>query len=97
MAEIVDRLAGEGPSELELTIARAQAERSWLDEMSTAGGRADGLSGCALLYDDPEALNERLPILRSLTAEEVRAAARRWLVPLLDAQLRIRPSGSATT
>ena len=94
--EIIGRLASEGPTELELTIARAQAERSWLDEMATAGGRADGLSGCALLYDDPEALNARLPILRSLTAEEVRAATAQWLVPLLDAQVRINPSTART-
>jgi len=92
--DIMRRFAGDGPSELELTIARAQAERSWLDEMATAGGRADGLSGCALLYDDPEALNERLPILRSLTAEEVRVAAEHWLLPMLNAQLRIHPNGS---
>jgi len=92
--ELVSRFASEGPSELELTIARAQAERTWLDEMSTAGGRADALSGCALLYDDPEALNERLPVLRSLTAEDVRAAAGQWLLPLLNAQLRIHPSGA---
>ena len=54
------RFASDGPTELELAIARAQAERGWLDEMATAGGRADALSGCALLYDDPEALNDRL-------------------------------------
>jgi zinc protease len=92
--DIMRRFAADGPSELELTIARAQAERSWLDEMATAGGRADGLSGCALLYDDPEALNERLPILRSLTAEEARVAAEHWLLPMLNAQLRIHPTGS---
>jgi predicted Zn-dependent peptidase len=96
VAEIVGRLASEGPTELELAIALAQAERSWLDDMATAAGRADGLSGCALLYDDPEALNDRLPILRSLTAEEVRAAGARWLVPMLNAQLRINPSGAET-
>jgi zinc protease len=93
VGEVIKRMAAEGPTELELTIARAQVERSWLDEMSTAGGRADGLSGCVLLYDDPEVINERLPILRSLTVEEVRDAAARWLVPLHNAQLRIQPSG----
>ena len=45
-------------------MARAQAERDWLDEMGTAAGRADAISGCALLFDDPESLNERLPLLR---------------------------------
>ena len=45
----------DGPTEQELAIARAQAERDWLDEMGTAAGRADAISGCALLFDDPEA------------------------------------------
>jgi zinc protease len=93
--DVVLRLVNDGPSELELSIARAQSERSWLDEMSTAGGRADALSACALLYDDPRALNERLPRLLSVTAEEVQAAAERWLVSALDTELRVVPSGRA--
>jgi predicted Zn-dependent peptidase len=93
--EILQRLASEGPSELELTIARAQAERAWLDDLATVAGRADALSGAELLHDDAEVINQHLPILHSLTAEEVRAAAQRWLVPMLDVQLRIRPNGSA--
>ena len=91
--EVLMRFASDGPTELELEIARAQSERAWLDDMGTAGGRADALSSCALLYDSPQVLNERLPLLRSLTAEDVRDAAARWLVPALNAQLRINPSG----
>jgi predicted Zn-dependent peptidase len=89
---VIARFAEDGPTELELEIARAHSERSWLDDMGSAGGRADALSGCALLYDNPQALNERLPLLRSLTAEEVRAAAEHWLLPARNAQLRILPS-----
>jgi predicted Zn-dependent peptidase len=90
--QVLTSFASDGPTDLELEIARAQSERGWLDEMATAGGRADALSGCALLYDNPDALNERLPLIRSLTAEEVRASTERWLVPALNAQLRILPS-----
>lgn len=94
VGDVLARFASEGPTETELAIARAYAERSWLDEMATAGGRADALSRCALLYDDPEALNEKLPVLLAVTADDVRAAAERWLAPLVNAQLRVHPDES---
>ncbi len=97
VGEVLRTFAADGPTELELEIARAQAERGWLDEMATAGGRADALSGCALLYDAPQALNERLPLLRSLTAGEVQVAAQQWLLPLLDAELRVQPAMEGQT
>lgn len=90
--EEVRRFAADGPRDDELAIVRAQAEREWLDEMSTAAGRADAISGCALLFDDPDVLNQRLPLLRSVTAAEVREAAETWLVPALNAQLRVLPT-----
>jgi predicted Zn-dependent peptidase len=87
--EVVHAFAVSGPTEHELAMARAQAERDWLDEMATAAGRADALSGEALLFDDPALLNDRLPLLRSLTAEEVRQAAQTWLLPAFSAQVRV--------
>jgi predicted Zn-dependent peptidase len=95
VGEELERLATDGPSELELAIVRAQAEREWLDEMGTAAGRADALSGCALLFDDPEVLNQRLPLIRSITAAEVRDAAQYWLAPTLNAQVRVLPTSAA--
>jgi len=92
--EVVSRFAAEGPTQLELDIARAQAERDWLDEMSTAAGRADALSSSALLFGDAEFLNQRLPLLQSLTAEEVQQAAQVWLTPAVNAQVRVVPSTS---
>lgn len=92
--DVVRGFAVSGPTDHELAIARAQAERDWLDEMATAAGRADALSGEMMLFDDPNVLNERLPLLRSLTAEEVRRAAQTWLVPAFRAQVRVYPSES---
>jgi predicted Zn-dependent peptidase len=91
--EVVQSFAVSGPTEHELAIARAQAERDWLDEMATAAGRADALSGEALLFDDPALLNDRLPLLRSLTAEEVREAAQTWLLPAFRAQVHVHATG----
>jgi predicted Zn-dependent peptidase len=90
--DVVQTFAEHGPTEQELSIARAQAERDWLDEMGTAAGRADAISGCALLFDDPATVNDRLPLLASITAEEVRESAEHWLLPCLRAQARVTPS-----
>lgn len=89
--DVLVRFAAEGPTDDELAVARAQAERDWLDDMGTAAGRADAISGCMLLFDDPETLNHRLPLLESITAEEVREAAEAWLIASLNAQVRILP------
>ena len=94
-ADVLETFAEHGPSEQELSIARAQAERDWLDEMGTAAGRADAISGCALLFDDPETVNDRLPLLASITADEVRDAAAQWLLPCLNAQARVLPVAEA--
>ena len=90
-AEVVQDFAMHGPTDHELAIARAQAERDWLDEMGTAAGRADALSGEALLFGDPDLLNKRLPLLRSITAAEVQQAAQKWLLPSFHAQVRVHP------
>jgi predicted Zn-dependent peptidase len=90
--DVLEQFAAQGPTDEELSIARAQAERDWLDEMGTAAGRADAISGCALLFDDPEAINQRLPLLTSITGDEVQEAAATWLMPCLNARALVHPS-----
>jgi zinc protease len=97
VADVLQTFCEGGPLDAELAMAEAQAERDWLDEMGTASGRADAISGAALLFDDPHLLNGRLDLLRSITAEEVRDAARDWLQPALNAQARVLPSGTEET
>ena len=63
----------------------------------TPAARSAPQTASALLFDDPAAVNERLPVLRSITAEEVRAAAERWLLPSLSAQARIVPADERGT
>jgi predicted Zn-dependent peptidase len=91
--EEVAELAEHGPADDELQIAIAGAEREWLDEMATAAGRADAFSQFGLLFDDPRAVNDYLPMLRSLEPDDIRSAVREWLVALSDVQLRYRPPG----
>ena len=92
-ADVLQAFAADGPTDHELEMARALAERDWLDEMGTAAGRADAICESALLFDEPEAINDRLPVLRSITAAEVQRAAEVWLLPALHAQARIVPDG----
>ncbi len=96
VADVLQTFADEGPTEQELLMAQAFAERDWLDEMGTASGRADAISASALLFDDPESLNDRLPMLRSITTAEVQEAARDWLLPSLNAQARVTPLSEET-
>jgi zinc protease len=91
VADVLERFATSGPMGDELAVARARSERDWLDEMATASGRADAMSAYALLHADAELLNQRLDLLRSITPDEVREAARVWLLPLLNAQARVIP------
>ena len=91
VTEELERFATDGPTDLELRIARAQAEREWLDSMATAAGRADAMSESTLLFGDVEVVHDQLPLLRSITADEVREAGGTWWVPALRAQLRIQP------
>jgi predicted Zn-dependent peptidase len=92
--DVLRRFAADGPTDNELAVARAQAERDWLEEMATAAGRADAISACTLLFDDADVLNERLSLLRSITRDEVQEAAQSWLLPAVNAQVRIHPSTS---
>ncbi len=73
-------LAG-GPTEVELEASLAQSERSWLSALASQEERADLISHHLLLHDDPEVVNTHLDRLRAVTAEQVVAAAHRWLRP----------------
>jgi hypothetical protein len=45
------------------------------------------------LFDDADAVSDYLPMLRSLTPDDIQSAARSWLFALPNAQLRYRPNG----
>ena len=55
---------------------------------------ADTISGYTLLHDDPNLVNERLDLLRSITPQEVKHAAAQWLLPALNAQARVLPDST---
>ena len=79
--EELARFADEGPTEVEMESAFAQSERSWLSALASQEERADLISQHALLHDDAGFVNTYLDRLATVTAEQVLAAAARWLRP----------------
>ena len=84
------RLSEDGPSAAELQRAHIQFEREWLGECARLESRADLFSAHATLYDSPARVNERIVEYTSISADEVRAAARSWLRPDQRAVLEYR-------
>ncbi|MEV6972781.1 pitrilysin family protein [Kitasatospora sp. NPDC093806] len=90
--EELARFAAEGPTAAELERAQAQIEREWLDRLTTVAGRADELCRYAVLFGDPKLLNDALPKVLDVTAEEVRAIAEARLHPQNRAVLVYEPT-----
>ena len=87
----LERFALEGPTEGELEASRADTERSWLEALAGFDERADLLSRSTLFFGDPGRINRYLDEVAAVTAEQVRAAAARWLRPEAMATLHYRP------
>ncbi|MFI6847985.1 insulinase family protein [Kitasatospora sp. NBC_00085] len=95
--EELARFAAEGPTAAELERAQAQIEREWLDRLTTVAGRADELCRYAVLFGDPKLLNNALPKVLDVTAEEVRDIARARLHPQNRAVLVYEPTTADDT
>ncbi len=74
--EELERIASELPSEDELARAKALTEADELGSLARVEERADRLSMFATLFDDPGLVNTLLPRYLSVTAEQIRDAAR---------------------
>ena len=61
MAELIDQLLTDGPTEEELRRAKAQFERHWLHELARIDSRADALGEYATLHGDPHLINPGSP------------------------------------
>jgi predicted Zn-dependent peptidase len=94
MAELIDQLLSDGPTEEELRRAKAQFERQWLHELARVDSRADALGEFATLHGDPHLINSRIAEITSVGSEEVRDAVREWLHPDQRATLIYRQEAS---
>ncbi|MGD7788038.1 M16 family metallopeptidase [Propionibacteriaceae bacterium Y1700] len=70
----LDRLATDGPTDEELTRAKATFERYWLQSLASVDSRADALSNHALIEGDPQVINTRIAAINAIDADTVRAA-----------------------
>ncbi|HEX6589738.1 MAG TPA: pitrilysin family protein [Longimicrobiales bacterium] len=77
--EQVAALASTESAEIERAIHMLELDR--LEELQRVGERADQLSMFETLFDDPGLINTELDRYRAVTADAVRAFARRALVP----------------
>jgi len=64
-----------GISEEEMERARALITSQWLHHLATVDGRADTFSQFTTLFDAPELVNDMLPRLLTVTAEDAAAQA----------------------
>ncbi|MBI4347627.1 MAG: insulinase family protein [Elusimicrobia bacterium] len=76
---VLERIAREGPTEAELSAAKAQNERGWLDGLQSLLGRAKTLGMYAALTGEPKSIGRDLSAMLSVTAGDIQAAAARWM------------------
>lgn len=89
--EQLDALASRAPSTVEFEVALSRRERELLQEASNVGSRADALSRGQTLFGDPDYVDQTLDRLRSVTPEDVSAAAAAWLSPEASATVLYLP------
>jgi zinc protease len=77
---LLARLAHEGPTEAELELAKAQAERDWISDLDEMDDRAVFLSNYSSMVGDPKGIGADLRTMLSVTAQDMARAVRRWLV-----------------
>ena len=86
---ITRRGAEAGEGELPIVVPRKPRGRQF------RFGRADLLAALALYDDDPNRINTILAELDKVTAAEVQAAAKKYLVPSNRTSIDRRPEGGA--
>ena len=82
MEDELRRFIEKGPSKDELERARTSLRAAFvkgLERIGGFGGKADVLAACEVYARDPGCYQRSLELLRTATAEQVRAAAQRWL------------------
>lgn len=76
---VLERFCKTGPKEDELSRAKTQIERSWLEGQLSLADRAQTLSSYVALVGDPDGFWKDLDSLLKITRRDCVQAARRWL------------------
>jgi predicted Zn-dependent peptidase len=93
--KVISAVQEHGITDDELKQAKVNFRSSFLENLESGGGfgRADLLAALALYDDDPSRINTILSDLDSVTAAQVQAAARKYLVPANRTSIDRRPAG----
>jgi zinc protease len=95
--EEIDQRVAEGPTEREVARARNQATSEFAHQIEDYGARADLIGMFATFFGEPELANGWMERYAALRAQEVHAAARRYLVPGNRVTLHFVPGDGAIT
>ena len=97
MDKVITAIQEHGITEDELKQAKVNFRSSFLENLESQSGfgRADLLAALALYDDDPNRINTILTDLEKVTAAEVQAAAKKYLVPSNRTSIDRRPEGGA--
>src|SRR6266498_2809812 len=95
--KVITAIQEHGITEDELKQAKVNFRSSFLENLESQSGfgRADLLAALALYDDDPNRINTILTDLEKVTAAEVQAAAKKYLVPSNRTSIDRRPEGGA--
>jgi predicted Zn-dependent peptidase len=97
--EVVGAIQAQGVTEDELKQAKVNFRSGFFETIEGGGtplfGRADLLAAFALYDDDPNRINTILGDLDKVTAADVQAAAKRYLVPANRTSIDRRPAAPA--
>ena len=93
--KVINAIQEHGITEDELKQAKVNLKSSFLEGLETQAGfgRADLLAALALYDDDPNRINTILTDLEKVTAAEVQAAAKKYLIPANRTSIDRRPEG----
>ena len=89
---VIAKIAESGPDAASVSAAKTGLELSWTKDLEQLIDRAKTLSSYAALVGDPARLPEDLKALLSVTVEDIRGAAQRWLVGQGRAVVEARPA-----
>ena len=71
-----------------------KAENSFVNSNSSISGIANSLARYYMLYDDTNLINNEIDIYRSITREEIRDVAKKYLVPSNRVEMDYLPEQS---
>ena len=77
----LQKIAASGVTAEELARAKTAAEASIANQLSEFASRADLINQVTTMFGDPKLVNQIIPRYQQITAQELQAIARQYLVP----------------